>query len=127
MDDISLLFELSYVFCYTYATDFTFVRHFIDDEVIPNTSLPWKRSAFLKVIEMLKSDMSWRTSEQLVRFMQYIVAPSFTYAFEKYDTDDVCRSSALTSVQKPFRSSAVVPTRSRPTTRKASCGKCARM
>lgn len=105
---IDVLFDLIYIFCFTYVSDFAFVRNFIDAELVPvcfiffllliflqYVSLNWRRKAFKKVIDILilmeenrkKTGIIQVCSDQLVRFMQFVILPSFHFSFEKFNAD----------------------------------------
>uniref|UniRef100_A0A183C2W9 FAT domain-containing protein n=1 Tax=Globodera pallida TaxID=36090 RepID=A0A183C2W9_GLOPA len=88
-ESIDLIYDLITAFDHCYASDFTFLRKFIDDEIIAKSSLPWRRATFTKLIDLLKNEPSAGRSVQLVRFVQYIVSPVFAYAFEMNDVDTV--------------------------------------
>uniref|UniRef100_A0A915D3U7 PI3K/PI4K catalytic domain-containing protein n=1 Tax=Ditylenchus dipsaci TaxID=166011 RepID=A0A915D3U7_9BILA len=91
-ETIDLLYDLIFVFCHTFISDFMFLRSFIDEH-LELVSLQWRREAFKKVVRMLKEGPGPDNGEQLVRFMQYVVAPAFHHAFEKHDTDSVVGSA----------------------------------
>uniref|UniRef100_A0A914MSD7 HEAT repeat-containing protein 1 n=1 Tax=Meloidogyne incognita TaxID=6306 RepID=A0A914MSD7_MELIC len=84
---IDLLYDLTFAFVRNYASDFLFLQQFIEDEIVPKISLSLRRATFFKVINLLKSDPKNGHSMHLVRFMQYIVAPSFSFAFDNYEID----------------------------------------
>jgi hypothetical protein len=73
-----------------FITDFTFVRNFIDEEIVPKVSLEWRRNAFKKVISLFEQNSKEAGyNEQIVKFIQYIIAPCFHYALAKFNVDDV--------------------------------------
>ncbi|KAL3088823.1 hypothetical protein niasHT_023171 [Heterodera trifolii] len=85
-ESIDLVYDLVIAFEHCYASNFTFLRTFIDNEIIAKASLPWRRATFAKLIDLIPSAGH---SVQLVRFVQYIVSPVFAYAFEMFDIDAV--------------------------------------
>ncbi|KAL3102749.1 hypothetical protein niasHS_001311 [Heterodera schachtii] len=85
-ESIDLVYDLVIAFEHCYASNFTFLRTFIDNEIIAKASLPWRRATFAKLIDLIPSAGH---SVQLVRFVQYIVSPVFAYAFEMFDVDAV--------------------------------------
>uniref|UniRef100_A0A914N322 Uncharacterized protein n=2 Tax=Meloidogyne incognita TaxID=6306 RepID=A0A914N322_MELIC len=99
---IDLLYDLTFAFVRNYASDFLFLQQFIEEEIVLKISLSLRRATFFKVINLLKSDPKNGHSMHLVRFMQYIVAPSFSFAFDNYEIDLVVGGVAVsqTSVQQ---------------------------
>ncbi|CAK5085298.1 unnamed protein product [Meloidogyne enterolobii] len=95
---IDLLYDLTFAFVRNYASDFLFLQQFIEEEIVPKISLSLRRATFFKVINLLKSDPKNGHSMHLVRFMQYIVAPSFSFAFDNYDIDLVVGGDPLPQI-----------------------------
>ncbi|KAL7072054.1 hypothetical protein ACQ4LE_008453, partial [Meloidogyne hapla] len=103
---IDLLYDLTFAFVRNYASDFLFLQQFIEEEIVPKISLSLRRATFFKVINLLKSDPKNGHSMHLVRFMQYIVAPSFSFAFDNFDVDlVVCGHTTESSSDSPTEDS----------------------
>ncbi|KAK6104161.1 FAT domain family protein [Brugia pahangi] len=94
IDRIDILFDLCHVFTNNYIGDFTFVRLFIEKEVIPKYPIEWRQNALKRIVAMFEKDSATAHDLNVVKMLQYIVIPSLHYAFERYDVDVVVGTPA---------------------------------
>lgn len=93
--DYDMFFDVASVFMGIFVTDFSFVREYLETEVIPKMPLQWRRNIFIKVMEMLESNPVIGTGLQYVKVVQYLIIPSLQWAFERYDTDEIVGSAPI--------------------------------
>ncbi|CAD5212386.1 unnamed protein product [Bursaphelenchus okinawaensis] len=89
---IDVLYYSCFAFSHKFVTDFAFFKKHIDEYIIPLMDIEWRHKAFDKVIEFFKpkrTQFGVTESEILARFIQYVVTPSFVYAFNKFPVNDV--------------------------------------
>ncbi|EJD75551.1 FAT domain-containing protein [Loa loa] len=94
IDRIDILFDLCHVFTNNYIGDFTFVRLFIEQEIIPKYPIEWRQNALKRIVAMFEKDSSTAYDLNVVKMLQYVVIPSLHYAFERYDVDVVVGTPA---------------------------------
>ncbi|CAB3404105.1 unnamed protein product [Caenorhabditis bovis] len=93
-DDFELLFDVITVFIGNFVTDFTFVRTFLENEVIPVMPLMWRRQAFLRIMEKFETNPEKTVTDlRVVKTIQYLIIPSLQWAFERYDVDSIVGES----------------------------------
>ncbi|CAJ0941422.1 unnamed protein product, partial [Mesorhabditis belari] len=107
---IDLLFDVMNCFVGNYVTDFTFVRQFLESEVIPKYSVEWVRTAFFKVMDRLLEEPEVTMKNLVwVKVIQYVIIPCLQYVIERYDVDVVvgpmCLPQAPNSTTVPDESS----------------------
>ncbi|VDK71443.1 unnamed protein product [Litomosoides sigmodontis] len=94
IDRIDILFDLCHVFTNNYIGDFTFVRLFIEKEIIPKYPIEWRQNALKRIVAMFEKDSATAHDLNVVKMLQYVVIPSLHYAFERYDVDVVVGTPA---------------------------------
>ncbi|KAM3719228.1 Transformation/transcription domain-associated protein [Dirofilaria immitis] len=94
IDRIDILFDLCHVFTNNYIGDFTFVRLFIEKEIIPKYPIEWRQNALKRIVAMFEKDSATAHDLNVVKMLQYVVIPSLHYAFERYDVDMVVGTPA---------------------------------
>ncbi|KAL3994636.1 FAT domain family protein [Acanthocheilonema viteae] len=94
IDRIDILFDLCHVFTNNYIGDFTFVRLFIEKEIIPKYPIEWRQNALKRIVAMFEKDPATAHDLNVVKMLQYVVIPSLHYAFERYDVDVVVGTPA---------------------------------
>ncbi|VDM94952.1 unnamed protein product [Thelazia callipaeda] len=94
IDRIDIIFDLCYVFSSHYVGDFTFLRLFIEKEIVPKYPIEWRQNALKLVVEKFEKDPATARDPNVVKMLQYIVIPSLHYAFERYDADMVVGTPA---------------------------------
>uniref|UniRef100_A0A0R3RGM5 Non-specific serine/threonine protein kinase n=1 Tax=Elaeophora elaphi TaxID=1147741 RepID=A0A0R3RGM5_9BILA len=94
IDRIDILFDLCHVFTNNYIGDFTFVRLFIEKEIIPKYPIEWRQNALKRIVAMFEKDSATAHDLNVVKMLQYVVIPALHYAFERYDVDVVVGTPA---------------------------------
>ncbi|CAG9537664.1 unnamed protein product [Cercopithifilaria johnstoni] len=94
IDRIDILFDLCHVFTNNYIGDFTFVRLFIEKEIIPKYPIEWRQNALKRIVAMFEKDSTTAHDLNVVKMLQYVVIPSLHYAFERYDVDVIVGTPA---------------------------------
>ncbi|VDM39812.1 unnamed protein product [Toxocara canis] len=94
INEIDILFDLCHVFTNHFISDFTFVRTFIEDEVIPKYPIEWRQNALKRVVKMFEEDPATAHDDNVVKMLQYVVIPSLHFAFERYNVDVVVGTPA---------------------------------
>uniref|UniRef100_A0A8D8UEY6 Transformation/transcription domain-associated protein n=1 Tax=Cacopsylla melanoneura TaxID=428564 RepID=A0A8D8UEY6_9HEMI len=67
--------------------DFTFLREFLDVTVAQTYPIEWKRNAFIRFIELFKSNSV--SQELKAKILQLILIPCFTVCFERGEGDEL--------------------------------------
>uniref|UniRef100_A0A915BXE0 FAT domain-containing protein n=2 Tax=Parascaris univalens TaxID=6257 RepID=A0A915BXE0_PARUN len=94
INDNDILFDLCHVFTNHFISDFTFVRTFIEDEVIPKYPIEWRQNALKRVVKMFEEDPATAHDDNVVKILQYVVIPSLHFVFERYNVDVVVGTPA---------------------------------
>ncbi|CAI4222469.1 unnamed protein product [Auanema sp. JU1783] len=85
-----LLFDILFVFDNPYATDFGFLKDFIEKEIIPCCSLAWRQEIFNLVLQKFETQAdAWQKNTTMARIVQYLLIPCLHWAFERYNVDEV--------------------------------------
>ncbi|VDN21275.1 unnamed protein product, partial [Gongylonema pulchrum] len=93
-DRFDIIFDLCDAFANDYISAFTFLRLFIEKEIIPKYSLEWRQNALKRIVAKFEEDPSTAHSMNTVKVLQHIVIPSLHYAFERYNVDLVVGTPA---------------------------------
>ncbi|VDN51198.1 unnamed protein product [Dracunculus medinensis] len=86
IDDIDILFDLCFVFAKDFASDFSFVRLYIEQE---NFSISWRQRALKLIVKKFVQNPLTAEDDNVVRMLQYVVIPSLHYALQRCDVDEV--------------------------------------
>lgn len=100
--DYDMFFNVVSVFMGKYQTDFSFVREFLEVEVIPKMPLWWRREIFIKVMVMFEENAQHACKDfKVLKVIQYLIIPSLQWAFERYDTDEIVGSAPIDDSDLP--------------------------
>ncbi|GMT15606.1 hypothetical protein PFISCL1PPCAC_6903, partial [Pristionchus fissidentatus] len=89
-DNLELFTDLLFVFIGSFATDFTFVRNYLVNEVIPTYPLSWRRDFFSFILAKFEKEKESTVGNlHIARVMQYALTPALQYAFERFDVEEV--------------------------------------
>ncbi|UMM18202.1 hypothetical protein L5515_014374 [Caenorhabditis briggsae] len=96
IQDYDMFFNVVSVFMGKFQTDFTFVREYLEVEVIPKMPLWWRREIFIKVMVMFEENAQKACKDfRILKALQYLILPSLQWAFERYDTDEIVGSAPI--------------------------------
>ncbi|CAH10779.2 Transcription-associated protein 1 [Caenorhabditis elegans] len=94
--DYDLFIVIASCFNGNFVTDLSFLREYLETEVIPKVPLQWRRELFLRIMQKFDTDpQTAGTSMQHVKALQYLVIPTLHWAFERYDTDEIVGTAPI--------------------------------
>ncbi|XP_050062544.1 transformation/transcription domain-associated protein-like [Aphis gossypii] len=79
-NEIDLLFHLIRAFCYSFISDFQFLRTYLEETVAKTFSPQWKRKAFFRFVEIFQNNNMSNLFKS--KILQYIILPSVSASYE---------------------------------------------
>uniref|UniRef100_A0A914VHX2 Transformation/transcription domain-associated protein n=1 Tax=Plectus sambesii TaxID=2011161 RepID=A0A914VHX2_9BILA len=92
-NDIDLLFDICQCFVGRLSTDFSFVRSFLENEVVATYTVEWRRLAFKRAVDLYVGDYAKSGGPTLiVKILQYVILPCLAFSLEHGDGDKLIGS-----------------------------------